>query len=415
MNQYANGNQPQQPPYQAPQPYYPPEPNRQEPPKRDKTGIIIAVIAAIVAIALIIVGVVLIVGMKRDKEPDFSKADFTRDPARSGEVWWKKTEANTTIREPETEAPAPPTQPATETPTEVQTEVKTEAKTEAPPATVPVETEAPDDPDYPDDTKYLEFLDQAKRDIPAILDPLKGEYGYYFMDLKYRAAVYGGDTDIPSASTIKIIIMARIYQLAEDGLIDLDTEITVPKDKIVGGTGKIHTENGPYVYSIEDLVNYMMRYSDNTAGNMLIDLAGGLDALNEYAAEVGCGDTHFGRYFMQEATYPEGDNRTSAIDLANMLEMIWRGDCVSPRSDKAMLEIMKQSEEPFLLGDVLSPSDRVYHKSGNLPGCLHDAAIVETGDSAYIFVIMTKDGDRDQQLKLMKEAGNYIYGSIPSY
>lgn len=71
-----------------------------------------------------------------------------------------------------------------------------------------------------------------------------------------------------SASTIKLPIMLAIFEEVKNKNINLNDTILVTKNDILDDTEIF--ENGEKYYSINELINWMIIESDNTATNVLL-------------------------------------------------------------------------------------------------------------------------------------------------
>jgi beta-lactamase class A len=86
------------------------------------------------------------------------------------------------------------------------------------------------------------------------------------------------------------------------------------------------------------------------------------------------------------------NNTTTARDLGVLLESIERRQAASPRSCGEMLGILSRQEFNGEIPAGLPPGTRVAHKTGQISGVLHDAAVVyPPAQSAYVLVVLTRN------------------------
>ena len=88
-----------------------------------------------------------------------------------------------------------------------------------------------------------------------------------------------GDVRFPSASTAKIPIMIEIHRMVDRGTIAFDDLHRLEPTEKSPGSGVLRYLHGGLELSLADLVYLMMSISDNTATNILIELAG-MDRIN---------------------------------------------------------------------------------------------------------------------------------------
>src|SRR5437870_1372478 len=83
------------------------------------------------------------------------------------------------------------------------------------------------------------------------------------------------DEVMPTASLIKLAVMAEVYQQAKDGKIKLDGTVMLRKEDRVQGSGILteHFSDGA-TFPLRDAVRLMIVFSDNTATNLVLDKIG---------------------------------------------------------------------------------------------------------------------------------------------
>ena len=74
--------------------------------------------------------------------------------------------------------------------------------------------------------------------------------------------------------------------------------------------------------SLKDALTFMISFSDNTATNLLINIAG-MDEINRHIKEIGCKNTVLARKMMDFKAREEGrDNYTSLEDCYTVMEIL---------------------------------------------------------------------------------------------
>ena len=92
---------------------------------------------------------------------------------------------------------------------------------------------------------------------------------------------------IQTASTVKVPIYAEVMRQARHGQVNLAGPVTTHADALTGGSGVLSVLRPGLACTVADLCTLMIVVSDNTATNMLIDLLGGVDAVNRGVASLG--------------------------------------------------------------------------------------------------------------------------------
>lgn len=196
------------------------------------------------------------------------------------------------------------------------------------------------------------------------------------------------DEIFPTASTIKIHVLAKLLQRAEAGEVDLDERIAIEQADHVLGSGVLAYLQGPLTLSLRDLATLMMIASDNTATNLCIERAG-IDATNAFMRSLGLTETTLRRKMMDNiATMREQENVATPAELITMLDLLRQGK-PSPAVAAETLTIMKKHNYGFIDRGVPATVE-VSNKPGWIEGVMCDAALVHLSRQPYLLAVMTK-------------------------
>ena len=105
------------------------------------------------------------------------------------------------------------------------------------------------------------------------------------------------DEAFPSASLIKVLVLAELLRQADSGRLSLEDEILVENDDLIHGSGMLEAERLPARFSCRDLAGAMIRISDNAATNLLIRRVG-MEHVNTLARDLGLRRTALRRGMM---------------------------------------------------------------------------------------------------------------------
>ena len=271
-----------------------------------------------------------------------------------------------------------------------------------------------------------------------------GSVGVAVVHLESGRAVYlNRKTAFPMASTVKVPIAVRLLTQVDRGELRLDSMIVVRPGDLHPGSGTL-TElfNQPgVVLSVRNLMELMLRISDNSATDILLRTAGGGTAVNARLAALGVtgvradrptvrliadyvgvrglksddeGIAEFGRLndMVSDSTRREAlasfgaDPRDTATPegMARLLELIWRRQAASPASTELLLDIMYRCVTGAdRIKGMLPPATRVAHKTGSLaPGSgirggrtANDVGIIDLPNGAghLVTVVFVKNAD----------------------
>lgn len=106
------------------------------------------------------------------------------------------------------------------------------------------------------------------------------QLGVHVRDLQTGASAnWGGKRSWYLASMVKVPIAIAVMQAVDEGVVTLDTSLTVRADDYVDGAGRTNSASVGTPLSVRFLLEQMLVHSDNTASDMLIELVG-LDTVN---------------------------------------------------------------------------------------------------------------------------------------
>ena len=95
------------------------------------------------------------------------------------------------------------------------------------------------------------------------------------------------DEAFSSASVIKVPILVRAFQLAEEKKLDLDERVPIRRSDLRDGSGVLQYHDLGIEPTIRDLLTQMIITSDNTATDLMTLRVGGVDELNEWLRRSG--------------------------------------------------------------------------------------------------------------------------------
>ena len=208
---------------------------------------------------------------------------------------------------------------------------------------------------------------------------------------------------VRTASTIKLAVMAALFDAVARGELPWSERLTVTEAERVVGAGVIESElsNGVQL-PLEDVMHLMMVLSDNTATNMILERFPA-DRVNAYLDRIGLGSTRSLRKILGkngpagvsaagklEKNQEYGLGVSTARDMVALVERMERGELVSAEASREMIAVMKRCQDntgirrPF--GDL-----PVANKNGALDALRSDVGIVYS-KAGRIAMAITVDG-----------------------
>ena len=213
-----------------------------------------------------------------------------------------------------------------------------------------------------------------------------------------------GDTLLHAASTMKVPVMVEVFRLADAGELALDDSLLVEnrfRSIVDGSEYAIGDDSDDAIYqrlgghmTVRELVYQMITVSSNLATNILIDRVGA-ENVQRTTEAMGTTQMQVLRGVEDLKAFEQGlSNSATANDLAVMMDAIRTDAAVSPQASEAMRAVLFDQQFDEMIPAGLPDGVGVAHKTGNITGINHDAAIVYPPDGApYTLVILTRGFD----------------------
>lgn len=260
------------------------------------------------------------------------------------------------------------------------------------------------------------LVDQAIGDVPAVvgLAAVSLETGE---ELHRRA-----DEVFFTASTLKVPLLVELYRQVDRDIVDPQQRIELT-DRLRAPGGGVLKELGNGVRpTIHDLALLMIIISDNTATDLLYDLVG-RDRLSRMLQDFGltktrvplsCRELLYSMYGIEtddiseaaglvadrlaraevvegsDGVSEERSDVSSPLDMVRLLDLVFRGDALSPESRTAVLDILGRQQLNSIIPYYLPPGTKAAHKTGGVTGVRCDVGIVDAPSGPYAVALMAK-------------------------
>ena len=206
------------------------------------------------------------------------------------------------------------------------------------------------------------------------------------------------DESFPSASVIKLAIMATVYRAYDAGTAKPSDLVKTRASDLIGGSDVLAGSPAGKEWSIDALVHAMIEVSDNSASNTLMT-AFGIGTVNATLALVGMVGSRLARHFADQVpSWRRAENHLTPNDTAALLFAIERGaregipTVASPQSCRAMIDVLLRNEDRTKIVRGLPPGTPCAHKTGEIDYTRNDAGIVDPfGDVPYVLVVLTRE------------------------
>jgi len=230
------------------------------------------------------------------------------------------------------------------------------------------------------------------------------EVTLYARNLDSGEAIGVRETEpVRTASTIKLAIMAALFDAVARGELDWNERLTITEEEKVEGSGVIASELSNRVQlPLQDVMHLMMVLSDNTATNMILERFPA-DRVNAYLDRIGIPSTRSMRKILGK-NGPQGLSAAGKLeknqkyglgvstprDMVTLVERMERGELVNVGASHEMIAVMKRCQDNTgirrAFGDL-----PVANKTGALDALRSDVGIVYS-KAGRIAMAITVDG-----------------------
>ena len=256
-------------------------------------------------------------------------------------------------------------------------------------------------------------IERASAGVRQAIEQVTAPYGetvsvtYLPVGMPAGIVSVNGSTQHASASMIKLVVLAALFDKVAAGEINLSAQVEIKASDIVSGTGTVQ-DDGPGTYELRELARRMIADSDNTATNVIVDLIG-MDAVNEEASKLGLTGTVMARKMMDVVAADQGmRNRMTSDDAATILNLIATGKLVNEQMSELAMSFLLQQTINAGLTDAIPAGVQVAHKTGELNQAEHDGGVVLAAHP-YVLVVMTEGIDNYLGVSVIADVSRAVY------
>jgi len=233
-------------------------------------------------------------------------------------------------------------------------------------------------------------------EIKDLTKGLLGTYGVYVYRFE-DGQEYGFHQNeiFPAASLMKLPVILTLYQEAEMGRIDLDTEYKLLEKDKRGGAGILQSRPTGEVYTYRKLTELMGQYSDNTANNVLVKILGP-QKIQQTIDSLGMKKTNFVEY------------ETTPWDVGLFFRKLYEGGVVNSQHKEEILKFLTKTGWEGRIPAGIPKEVRVAHKIGTEIGVFSDAGIVFS-QKPFVLVIMSKEARESEAKEALPKIAKAIW------
>ncbi|MCP4887318.1 MAG: hypothetical protein GY904_11980 [Planctomycetaceae bacterium] len=237
--------------------------------------------------------------------------------------------------------------------------------------------------------------------ILPLIESHRGDVAVAVRHLKTgETFTHQADQIMPTASLIKLPLLVAVYQLEQQERLDLGKTIPLREEDPVPGAGILrdHFSVGA-VLSLRDYIRLMIRYSDNTATNIVIDQVG-LPVTTQQMNLLGLENTRLHSKVYRGDTSIDpirsrkfGLGSTTASEMVQLLAMLQNGKLGNAEATKEMLDHLVACDDQSMLARFFNPTIRIAHKTGAVSNCRTDAGILFTASGPVAICVLTNENE----------------------
>jgi len=240
-------------------------------------------------------------------------------------------------------------------------------------------------------------------DFIRCLDQSGCQYAFYFHPKNRPPEFFSNHECFISASIIKLPILLAWVTLERTGELDRQEICSLDGEPEVKGAGLarfLTARSLPY----QDVLLFMMALSDNLCTNLVIRRIG-FDRLNDIINnQLALAGTRLERRLMDFAARAQGkDNWVSAGDCIRLFDLFH--GLSEPELQWVELMLANNQDSGLLLRDIRRDELTFHHKTGSIPGVLHDWGYTDQTD---LFLLTNQVKDELEVTRLFGEAGQLL-------
>jgi len=212
---------------------------------------------------------------------------------------------------------------------------------------------------------------------------VNAEQLHYFLQTDSTELANRPGQAVRSASLIKITVMMEVYRQIHEGELSFDD----------------YVQRYAFAGTVEQALDAMMHFSNNSATGALIQAVGGTDAVNatidNYLGTDAVTTLHHTPGFYSEAGASK-NNVTTVQEQVELMQLLEDGKIVSPWRSKQMLQLMRGTRDYFGIRSI-DDTDTVAFKTGYFPSYLYGltGSVAQFGGKTYRFSIILEDWDKN--------------------
>lgn len=231
-----------------------------------------------------------------------------------------------------------------------------------------------------------------------------GVYGIYIENVNTKEIYTLNENEsFYGASLYKILVAGAVYKKLSEDVLSTNYLYTYNSSDYETGTGLLQNYSPGSTYTVDDLLDYLLKHSDNIAQNIF--------TRNIRWDEI---DAFYMEYSEQSPSINSfsANNYTNPKEVSKILLNIYRSDTLSKELRRDFFTRMTNTEFEDRISQELSSSLTFSHKIGNAPqyNSWHDCGIVFNSDftDPVVVCLMSKNTTYEEFIDSSKAIASFL-------
>ncbi|MFT4511431.1 MAG: beta-lactamase class A [Planctomycetota bacterium] len=231
--------------------------------------------------------------------------------------------------------------------------------------------------------------------VLQLAEEFDGDVGIYARNLKTGEELFTleSDTLFPTASMIKVPILAALFDKIDRGELDYRQKLTYTKDRLYAGEDLLGSFEQNQPITLDKLAMLMITTSDNTASLWCQELAGTGTVINTWLANNGFQQTRVNsRTDGRKVDWQKyGWGQTTPREMAELLVAVRNHKLVSPAASEEMQRCLSRIYWDGQALSAIPPTVQTLSKQGAVSHSRSEAVLVHAPHGDYVFCVITKN------------------------
>ena len=250
-----------------------------------------------------------------------------------------------------------------------------------------------------DDNFNSAELNKEFSDLVSVIRNSEGTFGLYIKDLSLNTEYeFNENEDFYPLSLYKVPVSYIVVKDIEKGKLNWEDEITYTRSDYYDQYGTIASSGFGSKYTVDKIVELMLRESDNTAFKMIENLLG-KEYLNSEFKKI-TENENADLFNEEEVTTPK--------TFAFIIENIFFKTSMQDQNREKLLSYMYPTAYDEALNPYLRENLVFYHKVGISEGMYHNCGIVRSEEKNIILCLMSKNFTEESFNQVNRNVAEFI-------